>query len=141
MKLGEIFQSVEAWKKLTSVNIQPKLAYTVLKYTRLVEEEYKIVEQQRRGLFREIAGTEEGEDAQLEAETPELMEFVARFGEILSQESSLEKIDLEFETVVDALDDKDAVISVSDLAALEPFFKIEINNTPKEKHDEKDVAK
>ena len=125
MKLGEVFQSIEAWRKLSSVNMKPKLAYEVLKYTRLVGDEHAIAEKQRVVLFREIANAKDGEDAEIKPETPEFVEFVTKFNEILSQESSLEKINLELRAVVDALDGKDDVLSISDLAALEPFFTSE----------------
>ncbi len=122
MKLREIFQSVEAWGKLASVNMKPKLAYQVLKYVQLVTDEHTIAEKQRVALLREITGSPDGSDVLIKDGTPEFSEFVSGFNAILAQESTLEKLDIKLETIVDALDGKDDVLSISDLAALEPFF-------------------
>ena len=125
MKLGEIFQSIEAWRKLSSINMKPKLAYKVLKYTQLISDEHAIAEKQRVALFREVTKTKDGEDTKIEPGTPEFTKFVTGFNEIMSQESSLEKIDLELGTIIEALDGKDDALSVADLAVLEPFFTSE----------------
>ncbi len=121
MLLGQVFQSIGAWGKLTSVNLKPKVAYKILKYTKLVDAEYEIAETQRVALLREITGIKEG-DVSIEQGTPEFLEYVTRLGEIMSQEISLEEIDIDLDSVIDALDNKDNVLSVSDLAILEPFF-------------------
>jgi hypothetical protein len=38
-------------------------------------------------------------------------------------ESTLPLIELDFDTVLEALDDKECTVTVSELAALEPFFQ------------------
>lgn len=124
--LGQIFQSIESWRKLSSVNLKPKIAYAILKYTKLVSAEHEVAEKQRVALIREITGTIHGEDAKVEPGTPEFMEYVEKFNEIMSQKSDLPKIDLDLETVVEALDGKDDVLSVADLANLEPFFATDL---------------
>ncbi len=120
--LGRIFQSIESWKKLSSVNLKPKIAYKILKYMKLVNDEYEIAEKQRVSLVREITNTTDGQDAKIEPGSSELVEYVGRFNEIMAQESSLEQVDLKFEEVIDALDGKDDVLSIADLANLELFF-------------------
>jgi len=122
MLLGQIFQSLDSWRKLSSVNLKPKIAYAILKYTKLVSDEHAIAEKQRVALIHEITATKEGEDAKIEPGTPEFAEYVAKVNEIMLQESSLDPINLELEEVVNALDGKDDVLSISDLALLEPFF-------------------
>jgi hypothetical protein len=122
MLLGQVFQSVGAWRKLSAVNLKPKIAYAILKYTKLVSEEHAIAEKQRVMLIHEITKTNEGEKASIEPDTPEFMEYISGLNEIMSQESSLKKIDINMDVVIDALDGKDDVLSVSDLAMLEPFF-------------------
>jgi len=122
MKLGTIFQSIDAWKKLSAINMRPKLAYAVLKYTRLVSAEYEIVEKQRVALIHEITGTKEGEEAKIAANSPEIAKYVEKFNAIMVTASDLKPLDVNFEEVVNAVDSKDEVLSVSDLALLEPFF-------------------
>lgn len=122
MLLGQIFSSIESWKKLSSVNMKPKVAYAILKYTALVSTEAEVVEKQRMALIYEVSGAEPGTEVKLGPEEPGWELFVQGFNEILNQESDLDRIDLEMETVIDALDGKDDVLSVSDLARLEPFF-------------------
>ena len=122
MLLGQIFSSIESWRKLSGVNMKPTVAYAILKYTALVTNEAEIVEKQRTALIHEVSGTEPGTEVKLGPEEPGWEKFVAGFNDILSQESSLGQIDIGMETVIDALDGKDDVLSVSDLARLEPFF-------------------
>lgn len=123
MLLGTIFQSIQAWQKLSAIPLKPRIAYQILKYTKLVGDEHALAEKQRVALIHELTDTAEGEDAKLEPNTPEMAAYVARFNEIMQTESDLTRIDMELGEVVDALDDKDEVLSVQDLALLEPFFK------------------
>jgi hypothetical protein len=122
MLLGQIFSSIESWRKLSSVNMKPKIAYAILKYTALVSAEAEIVEKQRTALIYEATGAEPGTEVKLEPESPGWEKFVAGFNDILSQESTLGPIQMDMGEVIEALDGKDDVISVSDLARLEPFF-------------------
>ena len=122
MLLGQIHLSIKSWKKLSNVNLKPKIAYKILKYTKLVNDEYEIAEKQRVALIREITNTADGQDAKIEPDSPELVEYVREFNEIMVQESSLGQVSLGFEEVIDALDGKADVLSVTDLAILEPFF-------------------
>jgi len=123
MLLGQIFNSINAWNKLSGVNMKPRIAYAILKYTRKVSAEHEIAEKQRVMLVREVTKTVDGEDAKIEPNTPEFVEYLTKLNEVMSQESSLPKIRLSLDEVVDALDGKDNVLSVADLAMLEPFFK------------------
>lgn len=125
MLLSSVFSSADAWNKLSAIPINPILAYEILKYSRLVSAEHSIVEQQRVSLIRELTGTKPDEDASLEPGTKEFGEYVLRFNEILKVESSLELIGVEFEDVLKSVGDRDDALSVADLAALEPFFKVE----------------
>jgi len=122
MLLGQIFQSIEAWKKLSAVNMKPAVAYKILKYTKLVAAEHEIAEKQRIALIHDVTSTEEGAEAKIEPGSPEFVEYVTKFNEVMSQESDLPKVEIALDTIVAALDGKDDVLSVSDLAALEPFF-------------------
>ncbi len=123
MLLGEIFQSIAAWQKLSGINMRPKFAYKILKYAKLVSDEHRIVEKQRVALIYEISGTEEGQDAKIEPDTPELQEYVEKFNAVMVTESDLPQLDLDFEEVVNTVDEKEESLTVNDLAMLEPFFK------------------
>ena len=122
MKCGEVFQSVKSWQKLAGINMRPKLAYEILKYTKAVGVEYEVIEKQRVALVHEITNTKLGEDAKIEPESEEFRKYIAGLNEILDVESDLDKLDVEFSDVIDAVDEKSEVLTVSDLAALEPFF-------------------
>jgi hypothetical protein len=121
MLLGEVFQSIRAWQKLASVNMKPMLAYKIFKYVKLVNAEYEIAEKQRVALIRELTGIKEG-DAKLEPNTPEAAAYVEKFNEILQTESDLQQLDMDFEEVVNAVDEKNESLTMNDLAMLEPFF-------------------
>lgn len=123
MLLGQVFQSIEAWRKLSNINMQPKLAYKILKYTKLVSAEHEIAERQRVALIHELTNTKDGEDAKIEPNTDEFRVYVGKFNEIMLTESTLSQLDMDFEEVVNAVDEKDESLTVSDLAMLEPFFK------------------
>jgi len=122
MLLGQIFQSITAWQKLASINLKAKLAYKLLKYTNLVSAEHAIAEKQRVALIHEITETKEGEEAKIEPDTPEFKEYVEKFNAVMLTESDLKSLDVDFEEVVNAVDEKDESLTVSDLAMLEPFF-------------------
>ncbi len=125
MLLGEIFQAMESWKKLSAVPMKPSLGYRLLKYTKLVSAEYEVAEKQRVELIREISGTKEGQDAKIEPDTPEFKEYVKRFQEVLTVETALKQVDVKFDRVMKAVGEIDGVLTVTDLATLEPFFKDE----------------
>ena len=122
LKLGQIFQSISAWQKLSNIALKPKLAYTLLKYTQKVTSEHEIAEKQRIALIREITKTKDGEDAEIKPGTPAFMEYAERFSEITAIDSSLEPLDMIFWCVVEAVDEKDESLTMQDLAVLEPFF-------------------
>lgn len=122
MLLGHVFQSVAAWQKLSSINLRAKLAYKLLKYTNLVSAEHTIANKQREALIYEITGTKEGQEAKIEPNTPEFLEYVEKFNAVMQTESDLQPLDMDFEEVVNAVDEKDESLTVSDLALLEPFF-------------------
>lgn len=122
MLLGQIFQSIESWRKLSSLCITPKTAYKILKYTKLVGAEHEIAEKQRVALIHEITGTKDGEDAKIEPESSEFVEYVKRFNEIMLQEVDLPKIDLKMDDIIEAIPDNNDTLTVSDFAMLEPFF-------------------
>ena len=122
MLLGQVFQSLDSRRKLSAVNMRPKVAYAILKYTTLVTAEAEIVEKQRSALLYEATGAEVGSEVKLDPGDPGWDTFIGGFNEILSQESELAPIAMELDEVIEALDGKDDVLSVSDLAKLAPFF-------------------
>lgn len=123
MKAFEIFQSIKSWQKLAGIVMKPAIAFKILRYTKLVSAEFEHIEKQRVDLAYEVSGTPRDQNVQLEPETPELVEFQRRFSEVLNTESTLPLLRLDLETVVNALDGKEDVLTVSDLATLEPFFQ------------------
>ncbi len=123
MQAREIFQSIPSWRKLSGITMKPKIAFKILRYTKLVSAEFEHIEKQRVDLAYEISGTPRNQDVKLEPDTPELLEFQRRFNEVLDTESTLPLIRLDLETVVNALDGKEDVLTVSDLANLEVFFQ------------------
>lgn len=123
MKSIEVFQSIAAWQKLSNVVMRPAVAFKILRYTKEVSAEHEHIEKQRVALAYEISGTPEGEEVKIEPDTPEAIEFSKKFNEVLLEESTLKPITgIDLEMIVDALAGKDDVITVADLAALEPFF-------------------
>ncbi len=122
MNCGDVFQSMEAWQKFSGIRMKPKVAYKVLKYAKLVLAEREIIESQRVALIHEITNTEAGSEVKIEPGTNEFKAYVNGMNEVLSVESSIKPLDLDFSEVIDALDEKDESVTVSDLSALEPFF-------------------
>ena len=122
MLLGQIFQSIEAWRKLSSVSMSPVIAYKILKYTKRIADEYDIAEKQRVALLYAITGTKQGQEVRLESTDPKFIEYVQKLDEIMSQEVDFSLLELSLEGTVDDLSGKDIMLSASDLAKLEPFF-------------------
>ena len=136
MLLGQIFQSIQAWQKLSSIPLKPKVAYKLLKYTRFILAEHEIAEKQRVALIHEITNTEEGTEAKIEPNSPEFLEYAEKFNEIMATEVKFEQIKLSLEDVVELLDDKPDALSVSDLVLLEPFFEDYEMNEKQEVEDD-----
>ena len=124
MILGQIWQSIQVWQKLAKITMRPKLAYKILKYFQQVSEEVDVIEKQRMALIHELTDTKEGENAEIKPNTPEMAAFIARFNEILLEESDLPLCELDCEEVVNAVDEKDESLTVADLAMLEAFFQV-----------------
>ena len=122
MKCGDVYRSVAAWQKLANINIKPKLALKILRYTKKVSEEYNLIEKQRIALVHELTGTKAGEEARIEPDTEASKLYSGGLQEILLVGSDLQKLDIDFGDVIDAVDEKSEVLTVVDLAALEPFF-------------------
>ena len=123
MKLGEVFQSMQAWQALTTMKMSPAMAYSLLKYAKLVSAEYDIAEKQRVALIHELTNTVEGQDARIEPGTKESKDYVDLFSAILELECDLVPCWLKFEDVLEAINEEQAsVLSARDLGLLEPFF-------------------
>ncbi len=123
MKALGIFQSIQSWQKLAGIVMKPLIAFKILRYTKLVSAEFEHIEKQRVDLAYEISGTPRDQNVKLDPGTPELAEFQRRFSEVLNTENTLPLLRLDLETVVNALDGKEDVLTVSDLATLEVFFQ------------------
>lgn len=121
MLLRQVFESFSVWNMLATVSMEPLVTYKILKYIKLVEAEYLIADNYRVALTYKITNTRDIEEAQIKPNTPEYVEYVARFDEILSVECTLEKFDLTLETVLESIRE-DYTLTVQDLILLEPFF-------------------
>lgn len=122
MNCGHVFGSIKAWQKLSGISMKPKLAYKILKYTKLVAAEHDVIEKQRIALVHEITGTAEGQDAKIEPDTIAFEAYFIGLQEILAVETNLKPIDLDFEEVINSVDEKDESLTVGDLSVLEQFF-------------------
>lgn len=135
MILGQIFQSMQPWQKLSGMRMRPQVAYRVLRYTKKVEAEFAHIEKRREAILREVAGVPEGE-VKLESNTPEVVEFQKRFTEDLLIESELKPFDRKLSCVLEMVGDgQDDVLTMSDLAMLEPFFQKEDDGKVEEPRD------
>jgi len=123
MKLGNVYGSQATIRKIVGFGLPPKIAYSVLKYSRKFDAEYSVIDQQRVQLIREIAGTKEGEDAKVEPGTPEFVTFAAKFNLIMDTDSDLAPSDMKLSELLSAIElDESNVLSAQDLAVLEVFF-------------------
>ena len=122
MKLGNVFTSREAWQRLTALRMPPKTAYRLLKYSKTVDAEMAVVEQERVKLLREASGIEQGEIC-IEPGTPEHAAFVGKFTSWLETDSDLKPLEMKMDELIGALESEQGnVLSAADLGALEPFF-------------------
>jgi hypothetical protein len=123
MKLGQIFSSISMWQKLAQVKMSPAIAYSILKYVRLLGQEHELVEKQRVAIIREITNTKDGEDASIAMDTPEHSMYVERFAAVLDVESDIKCCDGKFCDLIEAVSrNKEFELTVQEIATLEPFF-------------------
>ena len=122
MLCGQIRNSISAWRKLADISMRAGLAYKILKYTNLVSAEYEIIEKQRIVLIHKVTGTKPGDSADIKPGTKDFKDFEGGLIEILLVESNLPQLKMAFMDVIEAVDQNGGTLTVSDLAALEPFF-------------------
>lgn len=122
MNYGQVSNSISAWQKISGISMKPTLAFAILKYTKKVAEAHELSEKLRISLIHEVTNTKPGTEVSIEPETREFKEYIGGIQAILCEKVDLEPIDIDFEEVINAVDDKDESLSVSDLARLEVFF-------------------
>jgi hypothetical protein len=127
MKLLNVLQSINAWKKLSLVNMKPRIALEVLRFNQRIADEHAIILKKQAAL---VAGVPDANE-----DTPEVMKLNAEFNEFLSQDSSLTPIYLTLNELVGAVDEKDETLTIQDLAFLEPFFKGYVDPATKAERD------
>ncbi len=123
MNCGQIVNSIEVWRKLSGIPMSPAIALKILRYTKIVANDYEIIEKLRVSTIREIAGVGEEENAEIPKDSPKYQECIERINAIMGSASTLSQINLSLEVVVVALEGHDVALTVSDLAVLEPFFQ------------------
>ncbi len=123
MNCGQIANSIEAWRKLSGIPMSPAIALKILRYTKIVANDYEIIEKLRVSTVREIAGVGDGENAEIFKDSPKYQECIERINAIMGSASTLPQIDFSLEVVVIALEGRNDILTVSDLAVLEPFFQ------------------
>jgi hypothetical protein len=124
LRLVNIQSAGAAWQRLAALKLPSHTAYGLLKYLRKVEAEAGIIETQRVKLIREAAGKPEG-DVSLNPGTPEHATFSTEFGKMLATECDLAPFDMTLDGLMDlAGKEQGNLLSASDLAQLEPFFKV-----------------
>jgi hypothetical protein len=125
MKLSNVVAANMVWRKILQLRVKPAMAYTLLKYSRLIEAEFAIVETTRVALIHELTNTKEGEEVTLQPGTDAYKAYVDRFSAILDVDSELKPSELKFDTLLSALaDDQTNILSATDLGVLEPFFTV-----------------
>lgn len=124
LKLANIYGAADAWNRLAALKLPAHTAYRLLKYARKAAAEREIVEQQRIRLVRQAVGAKDGESVTLKPGMPEYEAFVAEFGQLLETDADLPPFDMTLTGLLDlAAKEPGNMLSVADLAQLEPFFK------------------
>ena len=126
MKLVQIWNTREAFARLSALKKPPKLAYRLLKYVRKFEVELAACEAHRIKCVYEVAGLEPGTPGiNLLPGTPEFDAFMVLFNLFLANDSDLEPVGIGMETLIEALDAEIGnTLSENDLALLEVFFTV-----------------
>jgi len=123
MKLGYIFGAIDAWRKLASLRMKPRMAYRLAKYAKEVSAEWEFTEKQRVALIHELSGVPEGQPASIQQGTPEFAKYTKRFMEIMETDCDLRKIDLNFDKVLDAIgENQENELTPQEVDVLLPFF-------------------
>ena len=116
MKLGDIFNSQEAWVTLLKAPTNGKTAYLLSKYYRTnVEGVIKDVTEARNVCINKY-GTQEG--GQTIVQQDSLPQFIEELNVVLNEEVDVEKCNIKMDDLVDSIEKCSAV----DLLVLEPFF-------------------
>lgn len=123
MKLIDVFRSAEAWKRLSGLKKPPRMAYSLMRYFKSIQDELDIIEKERVNCIRRIAKAGENEAISLKPGSAEIVEFESRFIGFLESESVLVKLSITMDELINALENEtDNTLTEKDLLALEPFF-------------------
>jgi hypothetical protein len=125
MKLRQIYEAQETWQNLAALKLPAQTAYKLMKYTKLVSAEIKIIEERRIALIKESGTADASGAVAVKPDTPEFDKFLTDFGEFLATESDLALFDLALNSLIDLAGKAQNTLSVNNLVALEPFFKSE----------------
>lgn len=83
----EIFEAFHAFKQLAQTKFSPKTSYRIAKIMSKLESEFKLIEDQRVALVKELGAPNES-TGQYEIKSPEaLSKFNLQFNELLDQNS------------------------------------------------------
>ena len=127
MQLINIWNSTSAWKVLSALKKNPKLAYRLHKYEKKVQAEAQVCEIQRNAILYEVSGASPGASVKLEPETPEFAEFVKKFTDFLQQESDLDFVGISLDELIEGLGaEQGNVLSENNIDLLEPFFQFPV---------------
>jgi len=121
MKAADILNGFHAWTRLVGMKMSASNPYSLMKYARLVFEEYELIERRRSGLVHRITGTEPGSNAEIKHGTNEFEQYVSEFSEMAEVEVSVPTFGNSLEAVLSWIPD-DEKFSAQELAVLEPFF-------------------
>lgn len=128
MKLVEIWNSRIAWGTLSGLKKNPKLAYRLLKYERLVDAELAACNAISDALVYKAAGVEPPVApnitiVQLAPGSEQYVRWLSDFGAALEVESDLSWSGVSMDDLIDALAAESGnALSEGQLKALEPFF-------------------
>lgn len=108
---------------MSALRKPPGVAYRLLKYERLVDAEFAIIDKSRNEIITKAASAESGSAVELKLGTPEFEAANSEFLAFLETNSELKPCELDMDDLTTALDAQPGnALAESDLALLEPFF-------------------
>ncbi len=119
MKLGDIYGGFPVLGKIAQIKMNPKRSYLILKYFRILGQEYEMIEKQRVALIHEITRTNDGEEASVKSGSPEFASYVEKFSAVLEVESDIAICALTMDALLEEISDG---LTMQEVGALEPLF-------------------
>jgi len=138
IKLGELFTAYPSLIKLAQIDFPIKISYMLLRYSKNIEEEFKILSEAREKIFRKYGNPDETGQS-IVVPTEKMEEFNKEMMDFLKEEVDIITRNEEKPSIRMSEISNETKISIADMINLEPIIEFKDDTDQIRKNIEKDL--